>query len=179
MNFQSEIMDEKQVISAITDIANQIKKENQGKQVHFIGIKTRGVPLARELSKEYSKLTGKKTLFGEIDIKEFRDDRPQKTEKVPGLKGINIPFDINDKNVVLVDDVLFTGRTVRAAIEGLVLLGRPKSVKVAVMIDRINFTEMPVFAAFAGKRINTKGNEVVSVSLTDTDSENSVKLYNL
>ena len=173
MKEKATLMDDKAIVRAITRISHEIIEKNKGiEDVVLVGIKTRGVPIANRISKKIEIIEGKPVNTGEVDITLYRDDL--KTVDVdPVVNGSNIDFDINDKIVVLVDDVLYTGRTVRAALDAIMDVGRPKSIQLAV--DR-GHRELPVRADYVGKNVPTSKSEIISVKLMETDEEDSVTI---
>lgn len=163
------IMDEAAIRRALTRIAHEILERNKGvKDLVLVGIKTRGVFLAKRLAERIYQIEGLPIPIGELDTQPYRDDRFEKTE-VPLSNQTNVP-EINGKTVVLVDDVLYTGRTVRAAMDALVDLGRARYIQLAVLIDR-GHRELPIRPDFVGKNVPTSKNESVSVSLSEIDSK--------
>jgi len=163
------IMDEAAIRRALTRIAHEILERNKGVQdLVLVGIKTRGVFLAKRLAERIKQIEGLPVPIGELDIRPYRDDRYEK-DKVPAVNKTDMP-EVNGKTVVLVDDVLYTGRTVRAAMDALVDLGRPRYIQLAVLIDR-GHRELPIRPDFVGKNVPTAKNESVSVSLTEVDAE--------
>lgn len=161
---------------ALFRISNEIIERNKGTEdIVLIGILTRGVPMARIIKDNIKSIEGADIPFGYIDITLYRDDLSEITD-MPIANKTDIDFNIKDKKVVLCDDVLFTGRTVRAAIEAVLSLGRPKSIQLAVLVDR-GHRELPIRADFVGKSIPTSLSEVVSVKFLETDGESNVKLY--
>lgn len=161
---------------ALFRISNEIIERNKGTEdIVLIGILTRGVPMARIIKDNIKSIEGVDIPFGYIDITLYRDDLSEITD-MPIANKTDIDFNIKDKKVVLCDDVLFTGRTVRAAIEAVLSLGRPKSIQLAVLVDR-GHRELPIRADFVGKSIPTALSEVVSVKFLETDGESNVKLY--
>ncbi len=170
------IMDELAQSRALFRISNEIIEKNKGTEdLVLIGILTRGVPMARKIKDNIKAIEGVDIPFGYIDITLYRDDLSEITD-MPTANKTDIDFNIKDKKVVLCDDVLFTGRTVRAAIEAVLSLGRPKSIQLAVLVDR-GHRELPIRADFVGKSIPTSLSEVVSVKFKETDGESNVKLY--
>ena len=167
MKEKATLMDDKAIVRAITRISHEIIEKNKGiEDVVLVGIKTRGVPIANRISKKIEIIEGKPVNTGEVDITLYRDDL--KTVDVdPVVNGSNIDFDINDKIVVLVDDVLYTGRTVRAALDAIMDVGRPKSIQLAVLVVR---------ADYVGKNVPTSKSEIISVKLMETDEEDSVTI---
>lgn len=173
MNIKATVMDEKEVQRAIKRIAHEII-ENVGslKQLVLIGIISRGVPLAERIAKEIQKAEKVKIPVGQIDISLYRDDLSSKGTSVT-VRETKIPLDINEKIVVLVDDVLFHGRTIRAAMDGLNDYGRPRITRLAVLVDR-GHRELPIHADFIGKRVPTSKYELVEVKLLEIDGEDTV-----
>ena len=151
-------------------VAEAVGVEN-GKIV-FVGIKTRGVPLAKRISENIESFEKVKIPVGVLDITLYRDDL-SKINSDPVLNDTDVPFDIVDKTVILVDDVLYTGRTARAAMDAVMAMGRPSSIQLAVLVDR-GHRELPIRADFVGKNIPTAKSEIVSVKLTETDGETGV-----
>lgn len=170
------IMDERAVMRALTRIAHEIIERNSGaKDVVLVGIKRRGVPLAKMIRDEILRVEGVECEIGELDITFYRDDLTHKEEQ-PKVNGTNIPFSIVGKTVVMVDDVLFTGRTARAAMDQLMDIGRARKIQLAVLIDR-GHRELPIRADFVGKNVPTSLSERVGVTIREIDGDNSVKLF--
>ncbi|OPJ56894.1 bifunctional pyr operon transcriptional regulator/uracil phosphoribosyltransferase PyrR [Alkalithermobacter paradoxus] len=175
MKEKAQIMDEKAMMRAVTRISHEIIEKNKGiDDVVLIGIKTRGVPIANEIGKKIKMIESKDIKVGEVDITLYRDDL-SKSQNDPIINGTKVDFDINDKIVVLVDDVLYTGRTVRAAMDALVDIGRPKAIQLAVLIDR-GHRELPIRADYVGKNVPTSKEEVISVKLYEVDGQNYVSI---
>ena len=175
MKEKATLMDDKAIGRAITRISHEIIEKNKGiEDVVLVGIKTRGVPIANRISKKIEQIEGESVNTGEVDITLYRDDLKQ-VDVDPVINGSNIDFNINDKIVVLVDDVLYTGRTVRAALDAIMDLGRPKSIQLAVLVDR-GHRELPIRADYVGKNVPTSKSEVISVKLLEIDSEDSVTI---
>ncbi|MDN5277844.1 MAG: pyrimidine operon attenuation protein / uracil phosphoribosyltransferase [Clostridiales bacterium] len=167
------IMDEVAMNRALTRIAHEIIERNKGiKDVVLVGIQTRGVPLAQRLAKKIQQYEGQEIPVGVLDITLYRDDLSSQPEQ-PVINGTNIPFDVNGKIVVMVDDVLFTGRTARAAMDALIDLGRPKAIQLAVLIDR-GHRELPIRADYVGKNVPTSKSEKVYVYVAEVDGMNKV-----
>jgi pyrimidine operon attenuation protein/uracil phosphoribosyltransferase len=161
------ILDEAAIRRALTRIAHEILERNKGvDDCVLVGIRTRGVYLAQRLSERIRQIEGRNVPIGELDITLYRDDLTEKTEH-PEVKGTNVP-DIRGKKVILVDDVLYTGRTVRAAMDALIDLGRPQMIQLAVLIDR-GHRELPIRPDYVGKNVPTSRNEIVSVALHEVD----------
>ena len=172
-----KIMDSQAINRSITRLAHEILERNNGAQeLMLIGILTRGEPLAIRLQKLIKKITKIEIPIGFVDITFHRDDFRSRLV-VPQVKGSNIQDSINDKVVVLVDDVLFTGRTIRAAMDELNAFGRPSNIQLAVLVDR-GHRELPIRADFVGKNIPTHDGEYVKVWLKEIDNKDSVTLQN-
>ena len=160
---------------AITRISHEIIERNKGiEDVVLVGIKTRGVPIADRIGKKIEQFEGTIVHTGEIDITLYRDDL-NKIDMDPVVKGSNIEFSIDDKIVILVDDVLYTGRTVRSALDAIIDIGRPKAIQLAVLVDR-GHRELPIRADYVGKNVPTSKDEIISVKLSEIDSEDSVTI---
>lgn len=167
------IMDEAAMNRALTRIAHEIIERNKGiEDVVLVGIQTRGVPLAQRLAKKIQQYEGQEIPVGVLDITLYRDDLSSQPEQ-PIINSTNIPFDVNGKIVVMVDDVLFTGRTARAAMDALIDLGRPKAIQLAVLVDR-GHRELPIRADYVGKNVPTSINEKVYVYVAEVDGINKV-----
>jgi pyrimidine operon attenuation protein/uracil phosphoribosyltransferase len=175
MKEKAQLMDEKAIGRAITRISHEIIERNKGiEDVVLVGIKTRGVPIADRIGKKIEQFEGTIVHTGEIDITLYRDDL-NKIDMDPVVKGSNIEFSIDDKIVILVDDVLYTGRTVRSALDAIIDIGRPKAIQLAVLVDR-GHRELPIRADYVGKNVPTSKDEIISVKLSETDSEDSVTI---
>ena len=167
------ILDDVAIQRATTRIANEIVERNKGtKNLIFVGIKTRGAPFAERLSKKIYEIEGEKIPVLTLDITLYRDDLTEICDN-PIVKDEEFNMDINNKVIILTDDVIFTGRTVRAALDALVDKGRPKKVQLAVLIDR-GHRELPIRADFVGKNVPTSRNEVISVQFVETDGIDQV-----
>ena len=168
-----QLMDGEAVRRAIRRISHEIAERHPIGNVALIGIQTRGVPLAQRLAKEFSQIEPGKILpVGSLDISFHRDDL---AKNIPMPKGSEVLFDVKDKTVILVDDVLYTGRTIRAAMDALCDLGRPKVIQLAVLVDR-GHRELPIRPDFVGKNLPTSPNEKVRVRLSEQDGEDAVVL---
>jgi len=166
-------MDREAIRRALTRIAHEILEKNQGtEQVALVGIHTRGVNLAQRMAKRIEEDEGAKVLRGEIDITLYRDDAGRKRTR-PEVRGTNILFDVDDMRIILVDDVFFTGRTIRAAMDALIDFGRPRSVQLAVLVDR-GHRELPIRPDYVGKNIPTARAERVAVRLVERDGVDEV-----
>lgn len=177
LNEKAIVLDEKAISRALTRIAHEIIEKNKGiEDCVLIGIRTRGIFLADRLAKRINQIEGKEIELGELDITLYRDDLSKKTnDGEPIVKGSDIPVNITDKKVILVDDVLFTGRTVRAAMDALVDLGRPSQIQLAVLVDR-GHRELPIRADFVGKNVPTSQSEKITVTLTEVDLVDQVTI---
>ncbi|MGI6778627.1 MAG: bifunctional pyr operon transcriptional regulator/uracil phosphoribosyltransferase PyrR [Acetivibrionales bacterium] len=178
MRDKAEIMDENGINRAVTRIAHEIIERNKGvDNLALIGIQRRGVPLARRISDKIEHVEGKKVEVGILDITFYRDDLSTLSEH-PVINGTQIDFSVTGKKLVLVDDVLYTGRTVRAAIDAIMDVGRPSLIQLAILIDR-GHRELPIRADFVGKNVPTSRSEVVNVKLAEIDGVNVVTLSDM
>lgn len=172
MNIKAVILDEKSIQRATTRIAHEILEKNKGiKDIIFLGIKTRGVPLAERLSEKIDEIEGGKVPVLFLDITLYRDDLTEINDQPIVNKDINI--DICGKTIILVDDVIYTGRTVRAALDAISKKGRPSRVQLAVLIDR-GHRELPIRPDYVGKNLPTSKEENVKVKLREIDNEDKV-----
>lgn len=171
------VLDEKAIQRALTRIAHEIIEKNKGvENCVIVGIKTRGIHMANRLAKRIEQIEGQAIPVGELDITLYRDDLTYKTaDAEPEVKGSDIPVDIADKKVILADDVLYTGRTVRAAMDALVDFGRPSAIQLAVLVDR-GHRELPIRADFIGKNIPTSSQERIVVELVESDGLDQVSI---
>lgn len=170
------LIDEKTIDRSLSRIGHEIlEKYKTLDDVILIGIKTRGIYLAQRIAKKIEQFEGIVVPVGELDITLYRDDNHKKKHDDPLVKGQTIPFEIMGKQVVLVDDVLFTGRTIRAAMDAIMDLGRAKMISAAVLIDR-GHRELPIKADFVGKNIPTSLQETVFVKLVESDGVDGVIL---
>ena len=178
MEFKARIMSQEDVERTLVRLAHQIIEKNKGTEnLCFVGIKTRGVPLARRLAANIKNITGDDIPVGILDITLYRDDL-SKINIDPVINQTNISFPIEGKTVVLVDDVIFTCRTARAALDALVEVGRADRIQLCALIDR-GHAELPIKANFVGKNIPTSLDEVVAVRLQETDGETDVCINRL
>jgi pyrimidine operon attenuation protein/uracil phosphoribosyltransferase len=178
MNLKAVILDEKGINRTLTRISHEIIEKNKGiDDLVFIGIKRRGVPIAERLAKNILEIEGKNIQVGSVDITLYRDDLSLISEK-PADKTISLGVDVKDKKVILVDDVIYTGRTARAAIDAVIDAGRPQMIQLASLIDR-GHRELPIRADFVGKNIPTSKNEIISVEILEIDGLDSVKIYEI
>lgn len=167
------IMDEMGMKRALTRIAHEIIERNKGvENVAIVGIRRRGGPLAQRLAARIEEIEGIKVPVGILDITLYRDDLTTLASQ-PLVHRTEVNFNINDLTIVLVDDVLYTGRTVRAAMDALVDLGRPKAIQLAVLVDR-GHRELPIKADFIGKNVPTSRQEIISVQVKEIDSKDEV-----
>ncbi|NLY78883.1 MAG: bifunctional pyr operon transcriptional regulator/uracil phosphoribosyltransferase PyrR [Lysinibacillus sp.] len=174
----TEILDAPSMNRALTRIAHEIIERNKGIDgVILVGIKTRGAYLAKRLAEKIEKIEGKKVRTGELDITLYRDDLSTKFEdQEPRVQQVAIDYVVKDQKIVVVDDVLYTGRTVRAALDAIMDLGRPAQIQLAVLIDR-GHRELPIRADYVGKNIPTASTERIVVRLTEVDGEDNVTLH--
>ena len=176
MIFKAQIMDAAAVDRTLVRIAHQIIEKNPGTQdLCLVGIRTRGVPLAERLSENIFRIEGQRVPVGKLDITLHRDDLSAVPD-APVVSDTDSPFDINGKTVVLADDVIFTTRTARAALDALISLGRPARIQLFALIDR-GHAEFPIHPDFVGKNIPTSMKEVVVVRMPETDGETGVYIY--
>ncbi|MCT8139758.1 bifunctional pyr operon transcriptional regulator/uracil phosphoribosyltransferase PyrR [Anaerobacillus sp. CMMVII] len=177
MSKATVILDEQAVRRALTRIAHEIIERNKGiEDCVLVGIKTRGIYIANRLAERIEEIEGTKITVGEVDITLYRDDLSHKTENMePLLKGTSVPVDINDKKVILVDDVLYTGRTVRAALDAIMDIGRPSQIQLAVLIDR-GHRELPIRPDYIGKNVPTSKTEMIVAKLKEVDQLDEVTI---
>jgi pyrimidine operon attenuation protein/uracil phosphoribosyltransferase len=169
---KAQVLDAAALDRALTRIAHEIIEKNGGaKDLAFVGLRTRGVTLARRLAAKVASIDGTSVAVGTLDITLYRDDLDLRG--APVVRGTDIPFPIKDKTVVLVDDVLFTGRTIRAALDALIDLGRPRMIQLAILVDR-GHRELPIRPDYIGKNLPTSRREAVAVRLTEHDGEDRV-----
>ena len=173
MKVKAQIMDEIAMERALKRISHEIIEKNKGvKDIALVGIKTRGIPIAKRIAGYVKDFENYEVEVGNLDITLYRDDLTEKFEQAH-LNQTDINFDINNKNIILIDDVLYTGRTVRAALDAIIDIGRPKTIQLAELIDR-GHRELPIRADYVGKNVPTSENEIVRVELIETDDENRV-----
>ncbi len=172
---KATILDSDQIGRIVRRMAGEIAEAHRGTEgLMLIGIRTRGVPLAEGLAQEIERLEGKRPPIGTLDITLYRDDLTLVAPK-PVVRESHFPEPIQDRVLVLCDDVLYTGRTVRAALDALLDFGRPKAVRLAVLIDR-GWRELPIQADFVGRRVPTSSSEVIKVSCAETDGSDQVQI---
>src|SRR5205085_3286068 len=172
-----DVLDEAGIRRALTRIAHEVVERNGGgRDVRFVGIHANGVPLARRIAEAVARIEGieGRPVVGAIDITLYRDDGGR-LGATARLEPTDIPFDLTDRKVVLVDDVLYTGRTIRAALDALIDFGRPGSVQLAVLVDR-GHRELPIKADYVGKNLPTSAGQSVQVHLTEIDGRDEVDI---
>ncbi len=177
MTFRTKALlaDEKGLRRTLTRLAHEIIEKNRGTgKLALIGMQTRGVNIAQRLSRRIAELEGVDLPLGVLDITFYRDDWRMKL-KQPEVQATHIDFDVHDMNLVLVDDVIYTGRTVRAAMEAVMDLGRPARIQLAVLVDR-GHRELPIRPDFVGKNIPTSIGEEVRVKVSEVDGEDAIQL---
>lgn len=171
---KATIMDAAAIGRSLTRIAHEIlERGGSVDNIALVGVRSRGVPLAKRIAARISEIEHRAVPVGEVDISFYRDDVAHKDQ--PVLNATTIDFDITGRDVVLVDDVIFTGRTVRAALEALFHHGRPRTVQLAVLVDR-GLRELPFRPDYVGKNVPTRHSELVSVHLSETDGEDVVTI---
>lgn len=172
---KSELMDESAVRRSLTRMTHEIIEKNKGSEnLCLVGIRRRGIPLSHILAENIKKFEKIDVPVGYIDITLYRDDLSETTQ-LPHASDSSLPFDITGKTVILVDDVIYTGRTVRAAIEAVFSYGRPAAIQLAVLIDR-GHRELPIRPDFVGKNIPTSNTEIVSVLVEEYDGISAVRI---
>lgn len=178
MNDKTVILDEPAMSRALTRIAHEIVERNKGgDNLLLIGIKTRGIPLAKRLQEKIKQIERTNVPIGEIDITLYRDDlNKNTTDGEPELRGAEIASNITGKTVILIDDVLYTGRTVRAAMDAVMDIGRPSQIQLGILVDR-GHRELPIRADYVGKNIPTASNENIVVNMKEIDGLDEVSLY--
>ena len=164
------VMDRDRIARTLTRIAHEIVERNRGvEELAFVGIRTRGVPIARRLAAKVAEISGHPVPVGALDITLYRDDLMRyPVGPQPLVRSTEIPFSIDDKKILLVDDVLYTGRTIRAALDALIDFGRPQSIQLVVLVDR-GHRELPIKADYVGKNLPTSRQQSVQVRLAETD----------
>ncbi len=173
------VIDENTMMRTLARLSHEIIERHPDEtEIYLVGIRRRGVPLSAILKKNIEKFSDLKVFSGELDITLYRDDLKADTERYrePSLRSTEIPFDVNGHRIILVDDVIFTGRTARAAMEAIISLGRPASIELCVMVDR-GHRELPISANYVGKNIPTSRHEFVSVCVEEFDGCTRVELY--
>ncbi len=172
---KAEIMDAAGVERTLTRLAHEIIERNNGaNDIAIVGIRTRGEFLARRIAARIEQSENLALKTGSLDITLYRDDLLGKLEQ-PQLKSTEILFDMNNRNVILIDDVLYTGRTIRAALDALIDIGRPKTIQLAVLVDR-GHRQLPIRADYVGKNVPTSSRESIRVHVKEVDGEDAVLL---
>lgn len=176
LKLKASILDDKSMKRALIRIAHEIIEKNKDvEDLVIVGIKRRGYPLAKRIAENIQKIEGKSIPVGSVDITLYRDDLSKKYDQ-PKIEDENIAVDVENKKVIIVDDVIYTGRTVRAAIDAIFHNGRPKMIQLAVVVDR-GHRELPIRADYVGKNIPTSKNELVSVEVEELDGVDAVKIF--
>ena len=169
---KAQVLDDAALDRALTRVAHEILEKNGGAaQLAFVGLRTRGITLAQRLAAKIAAIDGATVPVGTLDITLYRDDLG--IRGTPVVRGTDIPFSIKGKTVILVDDVLFTGRTIRAALDAIIDLGRPQAIQLAILIDR-GHRELPIRPDYVGKNLPTSRREAVAVRLREHDGEDRV-----
>lgn len=177
MDIKAKLFDEEGFNRTLTRLAHEILERNKGsKNLVLVGMRTRGEFIGSRIFQKIKEIDKSEPDFGVLDVTLYRDDFRTRL-KQPEIGVTNITFDINEKHVILIDDVLYTGRTVRAALDALMDLGRPTTIQLCVMVDR-GHRELPIKADFVGKNIPTSINEEVRVRIKETDGEDAIYLVN-
>ena len=178
MKLKAQIMDEAALNRALMRISHEIAEKNKGvENVGLVGIRRRGKPIAQRICDNIEKIEGLRVPCGSIDIGFYRDDLSLLHES-PEVRRAELPFAVTGRDVILIDDVLYTGRTARAAIEAVFSCGRPRSIQFAVLVDR-GHRELPIRADYVGKNLPTSHSELVEVRLPEFDGETGVFLMDL
>lgn len=178
MRIKAKIIDEQNMARIITRIAHEIIEKNKGTlNLILMGVKTRGEFIAKRIQAKIKEIDNVEITLGILDATLYRDDF-RKRLKQPQVSVSNITFDVSDKNIILIDDVLYTGRTVRSALNALMDLGRPNTIQLCVLVDR-GHRELPIRADFVGKNIPTSINEEVKVKVSEVDGEDAVYLIDV
>jgi pyrimidine operon attenuation protein / uracil phosphoribosyltransferase len=175
LTHKAVVMDEKAIKQALRRIAHEIVERNKGiEDVVLVGVRKRGVPLATRLQSYLAEIEGSTLPLGILDITLYRDDLSQREDQ-PVVHTTDLPFDLNKKHVVVVDDVLYTGRTIRAAMDALIDHGRPATIQLAVLVDR-GHRELPIRADYVGKNVPTSRSELVEVKVQEIDQADRVDI---
>lgn len=176
MNLKANLLDKDSIRRSLIRISHEIIEKNKGvEDIILIGIKRRGYPLAKRIAENIRKFEGTDVPVGTVDISLYRDDLENLSDKAT-INDKNLGVEVKGKKVILIDDVLYTGRTVRAAIDAIMDQGRPSIIQLGVLIDR-GHRELPIRADYVGKNIPTSKEEIVCVSIEEIDEEDSVKIY--
>jgi pyrimidine operon attenuation protein / uracil phosphoribosyltransferase len=172
---RGRLLDGAEIRRALTRVAHEVLERNKGAaDVLLVGIAARGDDLARRLAEEIRRIEGADVPVGVLDITFYRDDIGLRAE-APEVHETRIPFDVTGKTVILVDDVLYTGRTIRAAMDALMDLGRPRAIQLGVLVDR-GHRELPIRADYVGKNVPTRADDLVRVLVTETDGTDAVEV---
>lgn len=174
MRMKAILADAQKIDRALMRLAHQIVDRNGGADICLVGIRTRGVPLSERLAKNIRALTGRAVDVGALDITLYRDDLTEIADSAH-LNGTHIDFPVAGRTVVLVDDVIYTGRTARAALDAVVQLGRPRSIQLAALVDR-GHRELPIRPDYVGLNVPTSQDEAVAVHLVETDGGDEIRL---
>ena len=171
------VMDADRIARALTRIAHEIVERNRGvHEIALVGVRSRGVPLARRIARSLHEITGDDVATGALDITLYRDDLMRNpVGPQPVIRRTEIPFSIDDRKILLVDDVLYTGRTIRSALDALIDFGRPRSIQLIVLVDR-GHRELPIKADYVGKNLPTSLSESVQVHLMEIDGRDEVEI---
>ena len=176
MKIKAILLDEKAIKRSLIRISHEIIEKNKGvEDIVLIGIKRRGYPLAERISQFIENIEGVKIPVGSLDITLYRDDLTDIVE-MPKVKNAQLDLDVKGKKVIIVDDVLYTCRTARAAIDAIIDAGRPSAIQLAVLVDR-GHKELPIRADYVGKNVPTSRDEIVKVEIEEIDENDSVKIY--
>ncbi|NLY08332.1 MAG: bifunctional pyr operon transcriptional regulator/uracil phosphoribosyltransferase PyrR [Tissierellia bacterium] len=176
MKEKAVIMDEQAMDRAIVRISHEIVEKNKGVEgIALIGIKTRGIPVANRIAETIEAIEGEHIPVGELDITLYRDDLSKKSDTAV-VNCTRVEFDITGRTIILVDDVLFTGRTARAAMDAIMDMGRPKMIQLATLIDR-GHRELPIRADYVGKNVPSSRSEIIKVSVSEMDGDSFVSIY--
>ncbi|WP_339227625.1 bifunctional pyr operon transcriptional regulator/uracil phosphoribosyltransferase PyrR [Oceanobacillus sp. FSL K6-2867] len=178
MKKKTEILDTAAINRALTRMSHEILEKNKGgEDIVLVGIKTRGVPLAKRVHDKIKQIEAIEVPLGELDITLYRDDLEKTTaDNEPEIKSATIDVELTGKNVILIDDVLYTGRTVRAAMDAVMDIGRPSRIQLGVLVDR-GHRELPIRADYVGKNIPTSDKEIIVVQLDETDEAEHVSIF--
>ena len=177
MEFKTALFDENMMMRVIRRISHEIIEKNENvKDICLVGIKTRGVPIAKRISDCIYNIENVRPPVGTLDISQHRDDIDKESEEKTALSSID--FAITGKNVILVDDVVHTGRTVRAALDAIMTFGRPARIQLAAIVDR-GHRELPIRADFVGKNVPTSKTEIIRVSIKEIDGKDIIELFEM
>lgn len=173
---EKEIIDKMTMSRALTRITYEIIERHKGiDDIVLVGIKTRGIYLAKRIAERLKQLEGKNIPVGELDITLYRDDNHEIKKEEPTINDTNVPFPLENKEVILIDDVIFTGRTIRAALDAIMDLGRPDKISLAVLVDR-GHRELPIRADYVGKNIPTSKSEQIIVAVEEVDGHDGITI---